>query len=109
MLFMSLPLVNIPPLDPNLYTAQVRVLGGPVRYGSVSYDTGYTNSSTPPGVYEFATWLYVGTTGNLAITTWYGDTITLPNIAAGIWHPIKTVNVLSLGSTVAASQLFWGS
>jgi len=106
---MSLPFVQIQPLDPNLYTAQVRVLGGPVRYGTVTYDTGYTNSQTPPGVLEFATWLYVGTTGSLSFLTWYGETITLPNIAAGLWHPLKSVKVFTAGTTIAAAQLFWGS
>jgi hypothetical protein len=106
---MSLPTAFIPPLDPNIYSAQVRVLGGPARTGTVTYDTGFTNSTTPPGVLEFARWIYVGTTGNLAYTKWDGTTETLPNLAAGIWHPIYAVNVLSVGTTVAANQLRWGS
>ncbi len=106
---MSLPYSYIPPLDPNIYTSQVRVLGGPARTGTVTYDLGFTNSSTPPGVLEFARWIYCGTAGNLAYTKWDGTTETLPNLAAGIWHPIFAVNILTAGSTVAANQLRWGS
>ena len=106
---MSLPFSYVPPLDPNLYTAQVRVLSGPVRTGSVTYNTGFTNSSTPPGVLEFSRWIYVGTTGDLSYTKWDGTTETLPNLAAGIWHPIYAVNILSVGSTILEPQLRWGS
>lgn len=106
---MAAPIVNVPPLDPNLYTAQVRMLSGPARTGTVTYNTGFTNSTTPAGVFEFARWLYVGTTGDLAYTKWDGTTETLPNIAAGIWHPIYAINVLTTGTTVAANQLRWGS
>lgn len=106
---MSLPFNFVPPLDPNIYTSQVRVLGGPARTGTVTYNTGFTNSSSPPGVLEFSRWIYVGTTGDLAYTKWDGTTELLPNIAAGIWHPIYAVNILSTGSTIAAAQLRWGS
>lgn len=106
---MSLPLCNVPPLDPNIYSAQVRVLGGPARTGTVTYDTGFTNSTTPPGVLEFSRWIYVGVTGNLSYTKWDGTVETLPNLAAGIWHPIYAVNVLTSGTTIAAANLRWGS
>lgn len=106
---MSLPFSYIPPLDPNLYTAQVRTLGGPARTGSIAYDTGFTNANTPPGVLEFCRWIYVGVTGNLAYTKWDGTTDILPNLAAGIWHPIYAVNILTAGSTIAANMLRWGS
>lgn len=106
---MSLPYSSVPPLDPNIYTAQVRVLSGPVRTGSVTYNTGFTNSTTPPGVLEFSRWIYVGTTGDLSYTKWDGTTETLPNLAAGIWHPIYAVNILSVGSSIVEAQLRWGS
>lgn len=106
---MSLPYSSVSPLDPNLYTAQVRVLSGPVRTGTITYDTGFTNSSTPPGVLEFSRWIYVGVTGNLAYTKWDGTTELLPNLAAGIWHPIYAVNILSASTTIAANMLRWGS
>lgn len=106
---MATPIVNIPPLDPNNYTAQVRTLGGPARTGTVTYDTGFTNSTTPAGVFEFSRWIYVGTTGNLAYTKWDDTTELLPNLAAGIWHPIYAKNILTVNTTIAAAQLRWGS
>lgn len=106
---MANPIVKIPPLDPNLYTAQVRTLGGPARTGTITYDTGFTNSTTPAGVFEFSRWIYVGTTGNLQYTKWDGTTELLPNLAAGIWHPIYAINVTSANTTIAANQLRWGS
>lgn len=106
---MGLPISNIPPLDPNSYTAQVRTLGGPARTGTVTYDIGFTNSLTPAGVWEFARWIYVGVTGNLAYTKWDGTTELLPNLAAGIWHPIYATNILTTNTTIAESQLRWGS
>jgi hypothetical protein len=106
---MATPNIFIPPLDPNLYTSQVRTLGGPARTGTVTYNAGFTNSSTPPGVFDLSRWIYVGTTGDLAYTKWDGTTELLPNLAAGIWHPIYAKNILSAGSTIAAAQLRWGS
>lgn len=106
---MSLPLSFVPPLDPNIYSAQVRVLGGPARTGTIVYDQGFTNSTTPPGVQEFSRWIYIGTSGDLAYTKWDGSTELLPNLAAGIWHPIYAVNILTAGTTIAAAQLRWGS
>jgi hypothetical protein len=106
---MSLPYSAVPPLDPNLYTAQVRVLSGPVRTGTVTYDTGFSNSTSPPGVLEFSRWIYVGTTGNLSYTKWDGTVELLPNLAAGIWHPIYAVNVTTTNTTIAANMLRWGS
>lgn len=106
---MGLPVSVVPPLDPNLYTAQVRTLGGPARTGTVTYDTGFTNSTTPAGVWEYARWIYVGTTGNLTYVKWDSTTELLPNLAAGIWHPIYAVQINSVGTSIAASQLRWGS
>lgn len=106
---MSMPYNFIPPLDPNIYSAQVRVLGGPARTGTVTYNVGFTNSTTPAGVYEFSRWIYVGTTGNLSYTKWDGTVEILPNLAAGIWHPIYAINVTSANTTIAASMLRWGS
>jgi hypothetical protein len=106
---MATPNINIPPLDPNGYSAQVRILGGPARTGEVTYDAGFTNSTTPAGVFDFSRWIYVGTSGNLAYTKWDGTTESLPNLAAGVWHPIYAKNILSIGTSIAADQLRWGS
>lgn len=106
---MGLPVCIVPPLDPNIYTSQVRTLGGPARTGTVTYDVGFTNSSTPPGVWEYSRWIYVGVTGNLAYTKWDGTTELLTNLAAGIWHPIYATSIVTTNTTIAANQLRWGS
>jgi len=81
---------------------QIRALCGPIRTGDVVYDTEYTTS-------ENARWIYVGTTGNLSYVKWDGTTETLPNLAAGVWHPIPSLKINSSGTTIAANQLRWGS
>jgi hypothetical protein len=81
---------------------QVRALSGPIRTGSVTYDTAYTTN-------ENARWIYVGTAGNLSYVKWDGTTETLPNLASGIWHPIPSLQINSSGTTIAANQLRWGS
>lgn len=88
-------------LDPQqIATNPVRSFAGIVRTGTVTYDVDYG---------EFARWIYVGTTGTLAYMKWDGETETLPSIAAGTWHPITSVRILSSGTTIAANQLRWGS
>lgn len=103
---MALPTIVIPPLDPNLFTGQVRALAGIARTGTVTYDTAFGNAGIAR---EFGRWIYVGTTGTLSYVKWDGTTETLPNLAAGIWHPIYAVSVNSSGTTIAANQLRWGS
>lgn len=82
--------------------AQVRALSGPIKTGSVTYDEVY-------GFGENARWIYVGTTGAISYTKWDGTTETLPNIIAGVWHPIPSLKINSSGTTIAANQLRWGS
>lgn len=43
--------------------------------------------------------IYVGTAGNIKVTTSNGDTVTLPNLAAGIWHPLSVKKVFATGTT----------
>lgn len=95
-------MITVPsfPLDPNLFTGPVREVAGPVRTGTITYDTPYG---------EFARWIYVATTGNLAYVKWDGTTELLPNIAAGVWHPIHSIQINSVNTTIAANQLRWGS
>ena len=97
---MAVPTITLSPLDPNLFTGPARLVGGVARTGTVTYDTWYG---------EFARWIYVGTTGTLAYTKWDGTTESLPNLAAGVWHPIYSIQVNSSGTTIAANQLRWGS
>ena len=95
---MALIVSVIPPLDPNAYTGPVRTMAGVARMANVTLDTPYG---------EFARWLYVGTTGNVSIIKWDGTNQTLVGLAAGIWHPIFSIGVNSVGTT--ASNLVWGS
>ncbi len=96
----TIPTIPVPPLDPYNFTGPVRELAGIVRTGTVTYDTPYG---------EFARWLYIGTAGNLSYIKWDGTTETIPNIAAGVWHPIHSVSINSSGTNIAADQLRWGS
>lgn len=95
---MALNTLNVQPIDPNLKTGPSRIMSGPVRMRSVTVDV-------PFG--EFATWLYVGVTGDVNITEWDGTTITMKGLAAGVWHPIYSIQVNSSGTT--ATNLLWGS
>lgn len=100
---MALPVVDVPPLDPNIYTGPTRVMAGVARMGDVVLDTPYGVTGTP----EFARWLYVGTTGNVSLVKWDGTSQTLVGLAAGIWHPIYSKMINTAGTT--ASNLVWGS
>lgn len=90
--------LNIPPLDPNNFTAQVRNLGGVGRTGAPTLNVPYG---------EFARWIYVGTSGDLSYVKWDGTTEVLPNLVAGVWHPILSVMINSTGTT--ALDIRWGS
>jgi len=95
---MSIPYLNVPPIDPQLKTGPSRIMSGPVRIRAVTPGTAYG---------EFATWLYVGVTGNVSITLWDGTIITMTGLAAGVWHPIYSVMVNTSGTT--ATSMLWGS
>lgn len=95
---MGLTVSVIPPLDPNLKTGPSRIMSGPVRI----------NTATPGTPYgEFATWLYVGVTGDVSIIKWDGTTIVIPGLIAGVWHPIYSIGVNTSGTT--ASGILWAS
>lgn len=98
---MALTTLNVPPLDPNGFTGATRVVSGVARMGSITLDTPYGTSP------EFARWLYVGVTGDVNITKWDGTTQTLVGLAAGVWHPIYSLQINTSGTT--ATSLVWGS
>lgn len=97
---MAFQLIEVPKLDPYGFTGPVRVNSGVGRTGTVTYDTWYG---------EYARWVYVGTTGTLSYVKWDGTSESLPNLAAGVWHPILSVMINSSGTTIAENQLRWGS
>jgi hypothetical protein len=43
--------------------------------------------------------LYVGTAGDVKVTTNGGDTVTFKNLAAGLIHPIRASRVFATGTT----------
>ena len=93
----------VPALDPNAYTGPTRVMSGVARTGNVTTNTYYgTNNSV-----EFARWLYVGVSGDVTYVKWDGTTQTLVGLAAGVWHPIFSIQVESSGTT--ATNIAWGS
>lgn len=90
-------------LDPNsLNNSPQRSLGGVVESGSVTFDSFYEGN-------VFARWIYIGTSGNLSYQKWDGTNETLPNLVAGLWHPICSIKINSSGTTISADQLRWGS
>lgn len=100
---MAVQLSVIPALDPNAYTGPTRVMSGVARTGSVTPGQYYgANNSV-----EFARWLYVGATGNVSYMKWDGTSQTLIGLAAGVWHPIFSIQVNSASTT--ATSLVWGS
>lgn len=99
----SLATFPIAPLDPNAYTGPTRVMSGVARTGDITVDTPYGSA----GKAEYARWLYCGTTGNISYVKWDGTSQTLAGLAAGVWHPIYSLLVNSVGTT--ATGLVWGS
>lgn len=99
---MALTTINVDALDPSGFTGPTRVMSGVARTGNVTLDTPYN-----PPYAEFARWLYVGVSGNVTYVKWDGTTQLLVGLAAGVWHPIYSIQVNSSGTT--ASSLVWGS
>lgn len=85
-----LTILNVPKLDPNLKTGPTRIMSGVVRTLTPSADVQYG---------EFMTWLYVGTSGDVSYVKWDGTTETLVGLAAGVWHPIYSVMINSVGTS----------
>lgn len=95
--------ITISALDPYLFTGPTRAMAGVGRTGSVALDTPYGLN----GNAEFARWLYVGVTGNVSYIKWDGTTQVLVGLAAGVWHPILSLQINSSGTT--ATSIVWGS
>lgn len=90
--------LDVKPIDANLKTGPSRIMSGPVRMRSVVLDTAYG---------EFATWLYLGAAGDVSLTQWDGTDITLIGLVAGVWHPIYSLRINSIGTS--ATNIVWGS
>jgi len=51
--------------------------------------------------------IYVGTAGDLKITTVGGETVTLANVAAGVIHPWRIKRVFSTDTTASDLVAVW--
>lgn len=101
---MAIRTYDVGPLDPFAYTGPTRVMAGVARTGDVTPGTLYGNAGVAT---EFARWLYVGVAGNVSYVKWDGTTQILVGLAAGIWHPIFSLQVNTVGTT--ATSIVWGS
>lgn len=45
--------------------------------------------------------VYLGTAGDVTFTTLEGDSVTLPNLVAGMWHPIAATHITALANGAA--------
>lgn len=43
--------------------------------------------------------VYVGVSGDLKVDTVNGDTITMKDLASGIWHPLRVKRIYATGTT----------
>lgn len=90
---MSIAVLNIPPLDPNLKTGPTRIMSGVARTLNPTVDVQYG---------EFMTWLYVGVTGDVSYVKWDGTTQVLVGLAGNVWHPIYSIMINSSGTTATS-------
>lgn len=45
--------------------------------------------------------LYLGTAGDVTITLRDGSSVTMKNLAAGVWHPVTATHVTALANSAA--------
>lgn len=65
------------------------------------------NPTSPDGVPNAGNVLYVGTGGDLKVTTVAGDDVTFVNIQGGAFLPIQVVKVWSTGTTADDILALW--
>lgn len=70
-------------------------------------DTLNIPSSSPDGVPNAGNVLYVGTGGDLKVTTVAGDDVTFVNIQGGSFLPIQVVKVWNTGTTADDILALW--
>lgn len=100
---MALQTINIPALDPNLFTGPTRNMSGVARTMNPTADVAYGTN----GNVEFMRWMYLGVGGDVSYVKWDGTSQTLVGLLAGIWHPIYSMKINSSGTT--ASSIVVGS
>ena len=65
------------------------------------------NPSSPDGIKNLGNVLYVGTGGDLVVTTAAEDKVTFVNIQGGSFLPIQVVKVWATGTTAANIIALW--
>lgn len=51
--------------------------------------------------------LYVGTSGDVKVTTKGGQTLIIPSLAAGVFHPLRVTRVWSTSTTATGIVAAW--
>lgn len=90
--------MTISALDPGLFTGPTRTMSGVARTVTPSLDVAYGLN----GAIEFMRWMYVGVSGDVSYVKWDGTSQTLVGLAAGVWHPIYSVQINSAGTTATS-------
>lgn len=88
-----LNILVVPPLDPNTYSGPTRTMSGVARTLNPTLNSAYG---------EFMRWIYVGATGDVSYVKWDGTTQVLTGLAAGVWHPIYSLQINSSGTTAGS-------
>jgi hypothetical protein len=81
---------EVPPLDGYTFTGPTRTMSGVARTLDPVLGTQYG---------EKMRWLYVGVTGDVSYVKWDGTTQVLIGLAAGVFHPIYSLQINSSGTT----------
>ncbi len=84
---------EVPPLDGYTFTGPTRTMSGVARTLSPTNGTQYG---------EKMRWLYVGVTGDVSYVKWDGTTQVLVGLAAGVFHPIYSLQINSAGTTATS-------
>lgn len=78
------------------------LIGPPTHAASVTPNDTDTTSNVPVGT----KCLMVGAVGDVKVKMKSGATVTLPNLAAGVWIPMRITHVYSTGT--GATEIFAG-
>jgi len=81
---------DIPPFDGGNFTGPTRTMSGVARTMDPVLGTQYG---------EKMRWMYVGVTGNVSYVKYDGTTQVLVGLAAGVFHPIYSLMINTVGTT----------
>ncbi len=84
---------EIPPMDGFNFTGPTRMMAGVARTLDPTLDVQYG---------EKMRWLYVGVTGDVSYVKWDGTTQVLVGLAAGVFHPIYSLQINSVGTSATS-------